>query len=92
MGICDVCGNNYGKSFEVITRSGTYTFDCLECAIQAIAPECAHCGCRIIGHGVEAGDNYYCCAHCAQASGITDIRDHSALGTDTYGAGPGDFW
>jgi hypothetical protein len=23
--------------------------------IHAIAPTCTHCGCRIIGHGVEAG-------------------------------------
>jgi hypothetical protein len=23
--------------------------------IHAIAPTCAHCGCRIIGHGVEVG-------------------------------------
>jgi hypothetical protein len=32
-----------------------------------LAPLCAHCGCRIVGHGVEndAGQ-MYCCAHCAE--------------------------
>jgi hypothetical protein len=25
-------------------------------SIQALAPVCRHCGCRIIGHGVEHGD------------------------------------
>jgi hypothetical protein len=29
-----------------------YTFDCFECAIQALAPTCAHCQSRVIGHGV----------------------------------------
>jgi hypothetical protein len=31
-----------------------------------MAPSCAHCGCKIVGHGVEAGGKMYCCAHCAQ--------------------------
>jgi hypothetical protein len=31
----------------------TMTFDSFECAIQALAPTCPHCGNRIIGHGVE---------------------------------------
>jgi hypothetical protein len=25
----------------------------LECAIQALAPTCEHCSCRIIGHGCQ---------------------------------------
>jgi hypothetical protein len=47
----------------------THIFDRFECAIQALAPTCAHCGCRIIGHGVEQGGSIYCCAHCAGAQG-----------------------
>jgi Rieske Fe-S protein len=30
-----------------------------------MAPVCEHCGCRIIGHGVQAGGRFFCCAHCA---------------------------
>jgi hypothetical protein len=53
MGTCEVCGNEYDKVFEVSMSGGTHTFDSFECAINALAPTCNHCGCRIIGHGVE---------------------------------------
>jgi hypothetical protein len=33
-----------------------------------MAPICEHCKCRIVGHGVEVGGRFYCCAHCARAS------------------------
>ena len=36
-----------------------------ECAIHRLAPTCAPCGCRVIGHGVEAGEAIYCCATAA---------------------------
>jgi hypothetical protein len=75
MGKCDVCGNEYDKSFEVHIRDHTYTFDSLECAAHAIAPICAHCSCRILGHGVEAGGSMYCCAHCASQMGVTELKD-----------------
>lgn len=70
--VCEVCGNSYDKSIEVSVPSADglpHTFDCFECAIEALAPHCAHCGCRIIGHGVEAKDSFFCCAHCARQSG-----------------------
>jgi len=31
-----------------------HVFHSLECAINALAPQCAHCGCKIIGHGIES--------------------------------------
>jgi hypothetical protein len=30
-----------------------------------LAPECAHCGCKVIGHGVEEDGRIFCCEHCA---------------------------
>ena len=57
MAQCEVCGNNYDKAFEVRMGGETHIFDSFECAIQALAPTCAHCGNRIIGHGMEA-DGY----------------------------------
>lgn len=63
---CDVCGNDYDKAFEVTRQGRTMTFDSFECAIQAMAPTCAHCGCRVVGHGVETEGTIYCCAHCAK--------------------------
>jgi hypothetical protein len=75
MAACVVCGNDYDKSFEVTAAGATHTFDCFECAIHFLAPTCAHCGCRIIGHGVEASGVIYCCAHCAKTEGVDGIDD-----------------
>ncbi|MBB6472511.1 hypothetical protein BJ992_001942 [Sphaerisporangium rubeum] len=57
-----------------------HTFDSFECAIQRMAPSCEHCGCRIIGHGVEANGHWYCCAHCARSQGVTEIVDRVGAG------------
>jgi DNA-directed RNA polymerase subunit RPC12/RpoP len=56
MGKCAQCGNDYDKSFEVTMGGRTLVFDSFECAIQALAPACPNCGNRIIGHGVQHGD------------------------------------
>ncbi|MCV0397227.1 MAG: hypothetical protein K5872_14805 [Rhizobiaceae bacterium] len=77
MATCDQCGNDYDKSFNVTTADGTYTFDSFECAIQKLAPTCAHCGCRIVGHGVEQDDIIYCCAHCASREGANEVTDRA---------------
>jgi hypothetical protein len=75
MARCDVCGNDYDKAFSVTGPLGSGTFDAFECAIHALAPKCAHCGCMIIGHGAEHDGTMYCCAHCAKASGVVGIDD-----------------
>ena len=78
MGTCEVCGNQYDKTFEVVMDGGRHTFDSFECAIHALAPRCDHCGCRIIGHGVEAADGViFCCAQCAEHKGITTLKDRT---------------
>jgi len=73
--ICEVCGNDYDKAFEVSSAGNTHTFDSFECAIHALAPVCGHCGCRVIGHGVETDGKIFCCAHCAEKEGVTELRD-----------------
>jgi Rieske Fe-S protein len=77
MATCDVCGNEYDKTFQVMRGGETRTFDSFECAIHAMAPPCGHCGCRVIGHGVEANGSIYCCAHCAQEQGVTELADRA---------------
>jgi hypothetical protein len=77
MAVCDVCGNDYDKSFEVTRAGETHTFDSFECAIEALAPRCAHCNCRIIGHGVESGDSIFCCANCASQEGVAGLTDRA---------------
>jgi hypothetical protein len=77
MGRCEICGNDYDKSFEVMMAGKTHTFDSFECAIHALAPQCEHCGCRIVGHGAEADGKFYCCAHCATESGVKGVDDRA---------------
>ena len=75
MAECEVCGNDYDKAFQVVQDGQTHTFDSFECAIHALAPVCAHCGCRIIGHGMEAEGSFFCCASCANRSGVRGLDD-----------------
>ena len=76
MGVCEVCGNDYDKSFDVMMAGRSHRFDSFECAIHRLAPVCEHCGCSVIGHGVEVDGLYFCCAHCARESaGTQAVRD-----------------
>ena len=75
MARCDVCGNDYDKAFTVTQGGASGTFDSFECAIHAMAPTCAHCGCRIIGHGVEDDGTMFCCASCAKHAGVKGLKD-----------------
>ena len=59
----------------------THVFDSFECAIHAIAPTCEHCGCKIIGHGHQAGERMFCCAHCARESGADGLADRAEAGS-----------
>ena len=76
MGVCEVCGNEYHLSFEAVAAGNRHVFDSFECAIQKLAPICAHCGCRVIGHGTEANGTFYCCAYCARLKGAKGVADH----------------
>lgn len=73
---CEQCGNGSPYCFVIEAGGKRHTFDSFECAIFAMAPACGHCGCRILGHGVEvepaqSGEleerQIYCCRHCAQS-------------------------
>ena len=75
MPTCETCGNDYDKAFQVVMNGQAHTFDSFECAIHALAPKCEHCGTRIVGHGLENDGTYYCCDHCAQEEGVTNLRD-----------------
>lgn len=77
MARCEQCGNDYDKSFTVTMAGQTHIFDSFECAVQKLAPICDHCGCKVIGHGVEQNDVIYCCAHCAAQEGATELTDRA---------------
>ncbi|MGQ0624604.1 MAG: hypothetical protein ACT4PP_08150 [Sporichthyaceae bacterium] len=74
MATCEVCENEYDKSFGV-AAGRHHTFDSFECAIHALAPVCEHCGCNVLGHGAEVDGRFFCCASCARQAGGSQIRD-----------------
>ena len=78
MAQCEICGNDYDKSFELIAAGARHTFDSFEYAIQTIALICEHCGCKVIGHGVEVGEKFFCCANCARLETSSDVKDRAA--------------
>jgi hypothetical protein len=75
MPVCDNCGNDYDKSFQVVKEGKTHTFDSFECAIARLAPVCEHCQVRIIGHGLESKGRFFCCSHCAEHHGVEGLTD-----------------
>ena len=74
---CERCGNDYDKAFQVMMAGRSHTFDSFECAIQSLAPTCAHCSTRIIGHGLEKDGRMFCCDHCAEHEGVKELRDRA---------------
>ena len=77
MARCEMCGNDYDNAMEISLGGTTHVFDSFECAIHAIAPRCDHCGCMVIGHGLQAGDQFFCCAHCAREKGVEVLTDRA---------------
>jgi hypothetical protein len=77
MAKCEVCGNDYDKSFTLTAAGAEHTFDSFECAIHRMAPICETCGVKVIGHGLEADGKFYCCANCARQAGEKDLQDRA---------------
>ncbi|MEV6657458.1 hypothetical protein [Nocardia fluminea] len=75
MTVCETCGNDYHRAFTVSRDGESWTFDSIECAASKLAPHCAQCGCRVLGHGVEQEGTVYCCAHCARRAGHDALVD-----------------
>lgn len=70
---CENCGNVYDKAFTVVMNGKEHVFDCFECAINKTAPHCINCNSVIIGHGIEANNQFYCSGHCAKKQGYLAI-------------------
>ena len=77
MSACEVCGNEYDKPMEIRVGGAAHVFDSFECAIHRLAPACEHCGCRVVGHGVESDGRFFCCAHCARQMDVTPVADRA---------------
>jgi hypothetical protein len=75
MAKCETCGNDYDRPLEITQDGRRRVFDCFECAIAGMAPECAECGIRVIGHGIDGdAEHVYCCSHCVEKAGAKGKR------------------
>jgi hypothetical protein len=74
MAQCEVCGNEYDKAPETIISGQRLRFDRFEYAIRALAPRCAHGGCVVIGHGLEASGRVYCLRGLREPAGRRTIQ------------------
>lgn len=72
MATCEACGNEYDQPITVSQGGRSGVFDSFECAAHVMAPNCAHCGVRILGHGVQVDTAIFCCAHCARHAAETE--------------------
>jgi hypothetical protein len=77
MPVCECCGNNYDKAFEVKIGGTTHIFDSFACAIHLLAPRCLHCEVPIVSQGIEARGQYFCSAHCARTFGVQVVADRA---------------
>jgi hypothetical protein len=54
MARCEVCGNDHDNVVDGRRAGETHVFDSFECEIRVLAPSCAHCNCKIMGHGLRS--------------------------------------
>ena len=63
---CEIYGLGYDQGVEVVAYGQSQCFHSFACAIQALAPRCAHCQRHIVGRGPVATDATFCCDRCAK--------------------------
>jgi hypothetical protein len=68
MSSCATCGIDTREPLSITYHKNTADYCCFECAITPLAPACAHCNCKVIGHGTYGADQkIYCCQKCADS-------------------------
>lgn len=72
---CSLCGYVYDRAIAILLGAVQEVFDGFECALQLLAPTCAHCGRRMIGQGLGLGGVMCCCVHGAEKKGEERLRD-----------------
>jgi hypothetical protein len=77
MAQCEVCSNKYDKGLEVMLPGRDIRLTALS-ARSGDGPACEHCGCNVIGYGIEVSGRFFCCAHCAKAATSAHVKDRAA--------------
>jgi hypothetical protein len=76
MAKCEVCGNEYDKALTLLLP-GIATPSIVSNARFRRSHRSATAS-RVIGHGVEVGGRFFCCAHCARLATSADVKDRVA--------------
>jgi phage terminase large subunit GpA-like protein len=66
MSRCEVCGKEFTKPVTVEWNGEQKTVDSFECAVQALAPRCEHCGQPVMNQSIQDDAPFYCCSVCEQ--------------------------
>ena len=74
--MCARCAERQAFS-ETMSGGSAGTFDSFERAIHALALVWEYCGCKVIGHGVEAEGSFYWRVHCAGMAGASGVADRA---------------
>ena len=74
MASCEVCGNEYDRTMEIIVGGERHVFDSFECAIHAIAPRWSTVSAASSATASSPAMPLYCGAHCAHESGVAAAR------------------
>ena len=64
---CINCGENIEKDYILFINGAEFVFDSFECAVNFVAPRCAHCNSVILGPGVKQLDDTYCGTSCLES-------------------------
>lgn len=70
---CMNCGLNIEKDYILYINGTEFSFDSFECAINFVAPRCAHCNKIILDRGIKHDDEIFCNPFCRKE------RTHSLI-------------
>jgi hypothetical protein len=63
---CENCGSNIEKDYILFINGAEFVFDSFECAVNFVAPRCAHCNTVIMGKGIQSGEQVFCSTNCSK--------------------------
>lgn len=61
---CEKCGLNIEKDYILFINGKEFTFDSYDCAVNFVAPRCAHCNSIIAHREIKHREEAYCSQYC----------------------------
>lgn len=70
---CLNCGSNIEKDYILFINGTEFTFDSFECAVNFVAPRCAHCNSVVMGQGITLSDQTFCSPQCSKEANYQTV-------------------